>query len=417
MKLVRTIYDWRRLWRNQWLSRDRLEALQLRKLRCLLTHAYEFVPYYRSLFSSAGWVPEDFRSLEDLANLPTTRKADLQNLEPEHVRSCRFSDSELTAERTSGSTGQPFTVYHDAHFKTIRNLLFLRALRSAGCRLGQKVFLITDMKNKKRRAGLPGWHYTSLLNSPSRLCDEFNRVRPTLLYGPRTPLRLMAEHRLASNDCRYYPRTVVSTAETMDGSTRKLIETAFAAEVFDFYGLTEMGIVGWECGEHQGYHLAEDTTLIEYMPDPDLNGGGRLVMTNLHQLAMPLIRFETGDIASPPDSSPCRCGRTFVKTARIQGRLADAIRLKDGVKLAPYQLTCPMEEVLGLNQYQIIQEALDRFKIKLKVGGGVDRREMSHTIQTLMRSLAGSDIHVAVEYIKADLFDPVKKFRVVSSRI
>lgn len=227
----------------------------------------------------------------------------------------------------------------------------------------------------------------------------------------------MAEHRLGSNDRRYFPQRVVSVAETMDSSTRKLIKSVFNAEVFDFYGLTEMGIVGWECDEHRGYHLAEDTTFIEYLPVAGMNGSYRLVMTNLHQYAMPLIRFETGDIASAPDGTGCGCGRTFVKIAQVQGRLTDAIRLKSGEKLSPYRLTCSMEGLLGLNQYQIIQADLDQFIIKLKLGGGIDRHEMDHNIQTLMKSLIGSDINIVVEYINTDLFEPAGKFRVVSSNL
>jgi len=417
MKFVKAIYHCHRLMKNQWLSRNRLEALQLKKLKNLLQHAHEFVPYYRSMFSSAGLVAEDFRSLGDLSSIPITRKADLQNLDEKHIRSRMFLNKDLTAERTSGSTGQPFTTYHDFHFKTIRNLLFLRSLRSVGYRVGHKVLLITDMKNMKRKVGLPGWHYTSILNSPSRLCDELNRIRPKILYGPKTLLRLMAEQGFGSNKRRYFPQRVVSVAETMDSATRRLLNRAFNAEIFDFYGLTEMGIVGWECCEHQGYHLAEDTTYIEYLPVAGMNGSYRLVMTNLHQYAMPLIRFETGDIVSEPDNAGCGCGRTFVKIARVQGRLTDAIRLKSGEKLSPYRLTCSMEGLLGLNQYQIIQADLDQFIIKIKLGSGIDRHETDHNIQKLMKSLIGSDINILVEYVNADLFKPTGKFRVVSSRI
>ena len=417
MNFINAIYKWRCLLKNQWISRNRLEALQLEKLKCLLKHAYEFVPYYQSLFKSIGFVPENIHTLQDLSKIPVTRKEELLKLNAKHIQNRKYINKKLTAERTSGSTGHPFTTYYDSHFKTIRNLLFLRALQSIGYRFGHRVLLITDLRNKERRKTIPGWYYTSILNSPSRLCDDLNRIRPHILYGPRTLLWLMAEQYLGSEVRLFSPQCVVSTAETMDLTARKLIKAAFNTELFDFYGLTEMGIVGWECEKHRGYHLAEDTTFVEYLPCPGMTNSYRLVMTNLHQYVIPLIRYETGDIVSAPDTNACGCGRTFSKISRIHGRLTDSILLKSGAKLSPYHLTCSMEEFLGLNQYQIIQEALDRFVVKIKAGRGVDRPQLSQNIRSLLKSLIGSDINVVVEYFNKDIFNSVRKFRIVSSII
>jgi phenylacetate-CoA ligase len=401
---------------NQWLCRDRINQIQVRKLKLLLNHAYATVPYYRALFDEAGAALDQFESIEDLKKIPITRKADLQYLDHHSIVSSLFHLRDLKRECTSGSTGQPFGIYYDPDFVTLRNLLFLRALNAIGYRMGQKILLITDTRNKHSKHILPGWYYAAILESPQHHLNLLNRFKPAVLYGCKTSLKLLAEHVMETASIDHKPGKIVSTAESLDRASRSLLAKTFDAEVYDFYGLSEMGIVGWECWAHTGYHLAEDATIVEYLPVDDIAGASKLVMTNLNLYAMPLIRFETGDLILPGTSKSCPCGRTFTQFEQVEGRIADVIQKKNGAKISPYRLTCALENVAGLKAYQVIQENLESILVRFEpvpFEKGAKKEQILHAVETVL----GDDMHISIEKVAKFVIAPGRKIRVVESRL
>jgi phenylacetate-CoA ligase len=212
------------------------------------------------------------------------------------------------------------------------------------------------------------------------------------------------------------PGKIISTAESLDRATRTLLAKTFDAEVYDFYGLSEMGIVGWECRAHTGYHLAEDATIAEYLPVDDMVGASKLVMTNLNLYAMPLIRFETGDLVLPGTNKRCPCGRTFSQFEQVEGRIADVIQKKNGSKISPYLLTCALENVAGLKTYQVIQKSLDSIVVRFEsvpFEKGAKEEQIRHTVKTVL----GDDIQILIEKASNLVAIPGRKFRVVESRL
>jgi phenylacetate-CoA ligase len=416
LQLLKTYRTYRGLVNNQWLSRDRINQIQAHKLVLLLKHAYATVPYYRALFDEAGAAPHQFESIKDLKKIPVTRKADLQYLDHHSIVSSLFHLRDLKRECTSGSTGQPFGIYYDPDFITHRNLLFLRALNAIGYRIGQKILLITDTRNKHTKNILPGWHYAAILESPQHHLNLLTRVKPAVLYGCKTSLKLLAEHVMETASIGHKPGKIISTAESLDRATRTLLAKTFDAEVYDFYGLSEMGIVGWECRAHTGYHLAEDATIAEYLPVDDMVGASKLVMTNLNLYAMPLIRFETGDLVLPGTNKRCPCGRTFSQFEQVEGRIADVIQKKNGSKISPYLLTCALENVAGLKTYQVIQKSLDSIVVRFEsvpFEKGAKEEQIRHTVKTVL----GDDIQILIEKASNLVAIPGRKFRVVESRL
>ena len=231
---IQALLLFRQLLHNRQLEQKGLDRIQKKKLGRLVRHAYATVPYYRTLMDCAGIKPNDIRSPADLASLPLTRKHDLQVLSLANIISSEFDPDRLTVEHTSGSTGQPFSLYFDPGFLRTRNLLFLRALISCGYRPWKKLLLITDLKNKSGTGPLPGWYYTSILHPPEILLQDLNRIKPDILYGCMTPLKILADFLLTSGQRFHRPAAIISTAETLDTNTRHLIENAFTTELFDF---------------------------------------------------------------------------------------------------------------------------------------------------------------------------------------
>lgn len=403
-----------RAFMNQWRKPEALMAIQNRKLKSLVQTAYHHVGYYRRLFDECGLSPARINSIEDLPRIPITTKADLQAHPESEIINKAYASEKLSSERSSGSTGQPFRVYYDPAYQSIRNLLFLRGLIAAGYRPGHKMQLVTDAGKKDKP--LLRWHYSSILDSPEHLLAELNRTRPDILYGCKTPLVRLAEHIRNSRAEAHTPKRIFSTAELLNPESRSLLEKVFSARVFDFYGSTEMGLVGWECGAGNGYHLSADSVIVEFLPVPGNSGLSRLVMTNLDLNAMPLIRYESGDLGLAGPAERCRCGRWLPKLQRVEGRQNDCLRLKDGRTVSPFQLTCTVEKIPGIRKYQVIQTDWNDFTIKLKVDER-DRPAAGALVEQTLRSVLGSEIRLSLDFVLPIEGQRGRKFRVVESRV
>lgn len=413
MNLVSTYLSYRSLQQSQWLNHDKIIVLQENKLKQLVHYAYKHVPYYRTLFDNVDLKPEDILSLDDIKKIPVTTKADLQAVSAIDRISDRFSLDQLVSEHSSGSTGQPFTAYFDQHFITTRNNMFLRALRVMGYKPGQKLMLITAGHNKTRP--WLRWHYTSIESSAEDLLEQLNNFRPRVLYGCTTPLRLMAEYAKKSGRNIHRPKTIISTAETLDQDTRLLLEDVFSSTVYDLYGLTEMGFIAWQCSAQIGYHLSEDTSIIEFEYDERYQSN-QLIMTNLELRAMPLIRYQTGDLANTINENSCSCGRQLQRIKHIEGRMIDCIQLANDSLIPPYRITLALEKITGLNRYQLIQDAINAFTIRIE-NNTSDPSIIKQNIRNALMPILGSGAHFKLVF--EDSINPPsgKKFRVIDNRI
>jgi phenylacetate-CoA ligase len=396
-----TAYNtYRRMLSAQSLDRAAIRETQARKLRTLVRRAYQRIPYYRTLFEERGISPAEIMGIEDLARIPISTKAALREAPPGSLIDASLKREHLTVERSSGSTGMPFATYYDQAFRSIRNLMFLRGLKATGYRLHDKLLLITSAKPGRWSHRLLRWHYASVEHPATKLCETFHQLSPHFVYGCATSLRMLAEEIIAKKHPAPHLRGVITTAETLDRVTRQLLSSAFGCAVFDFYGMSEMGLVGWECTEHRGYHISDDTLIVEAIPLEEAgNGLHRLVMTNLEAAAMPFIRYDSGDIAQVESDGSCRCGNRFSLLKGIEGRVADCIRLPGGRRLSPYMLTCRLELLPGIDRYQVIQEDHDSLTIRVQMK---DRRGTCPTeaIRETIGAVVGSQTSIVVEQME-----------------
>lgn len=405
------------------LSRRRgdrtLRRRRERQLADLARHARETVPYYRELFREAGLGDGGLRSTDDLRRLPVTTKADLVAA-GRRALSSTWPPDELRTERTSGSTGRPMTVPLDPGAVALRRALFLRALREVGWRPGRRLLLLVDDPPREARP-LLRWRYASIHDPAERHLAALRGFRPRVLYGPMTALRRLAD---ALDDAGEAPPEgldlVVPTAETLDPATRRRLTRAFGADVRQLYGTTETGIVGWECGRGPGLHLAEDVLVLEF---PEAAAGSdararRLVVTHLGLRSMPLLRYDTGDLAVPMGAGACGCGCRFARVEAIAGRRVDCVRLPGGRVVSPYLLTRDLERVEGLERYQVVQRAPDRLRVRA-AAPGADPADLERRIRDALAGTLGPEVAVEVEPARARDLDPPagEKFRVVSSEV
>lgn len=373
-------------WRYPGLSPDRRRELRERKLRAVVREAAEHVPLYREAFRTAGLRADDIQSLDDLDRLPVIERATLAGAPVDDRLSRRAARADLSTETSSGSTGRPLTVRLDSRARRSRNLRFLRALRAVGYRPGHRLLLVTERPGTAWRRRLR-WTGCPLTAPPEQLATAFAEIRPHVLYGCATPLRLLAEHILghASDGLRTsIPRAVVTTAEMLDATTRQRLGQAFGCPVYDLYGLSEVGLVGAEGPGLAGYAVAEAGLFIELIPSPHVPGLARIVVTDLDAVAMPFLRYDTGDLALVDRSGGI---------VRIDGRSVDCLRLPNGRRVSPYAVTHALERVCELRRYRVVQTECDAVQVMGELGNASP--ELAHRrIETALRPVLGDTVRL-----------------------
>ncbi len=402
--------DYWRLYRAQWRDREWLERVQAEKLRAIVDHAWRTVPFYRERFDLAGIRPDAIRSPADLASLPLTTKAQLQAADVASVTSSAYRAEQLDSGLTSGATGQPFAFFRDPHAMRLRKSLFLRALVAIGYRPGEPLVMLDHPRENQPPRWLR-WHYVSpnitALDDQVRILNE---MRPSFLYASRpTAVRLLARHAQATGAPLPRLRALITTGETLTDAAREQLRASFGAPVFDVYGLVETGTIAWECRAHSGLHVGEDTVILELLPSA-FGEVQRIVLTSLENRGMPLIRYETGDLAIPAADQPCPCGRQLRRLARIEGRLVDCLQLPDGRLVSPSRMEHAVRRIPGLTRFQFVQDRPDAVIVRFE---GRDDSEVATALQRAVSDVVGAGMQIEIRWAASLEPPPGQKFRLV----
>jgi len=262
------------------------------RLRQILLDALEHVPFYRHHWRQAGVDLTRVSSAVHLEFLPVVRKADLLAFPPEQRIDDRFLRALLRSEL---ATGEPFELPLDKQAVSRRRWRFVRALLDVGYAPGERVMLITEPPFPTG-AMFVRWTYVDRRGGDTAVFSVFARARPQVLYGPLSALVQLANCVLAAPEVKWRPRLVVSTAEQLTDANRALLESAFSARVADFYGLSELGLVGYSIPGLAGYKMIPRDFHVETLSVGKGTDLERLIVTDLGGGAMPLIRFDTDDL-------------------------------------------------------------------------------------------------------------------------
>ena len=382
------------------------------RLQLLVSHAYRTVPYYRGLMKQAGIKPADLRAIGDLRHLPVTTKRDLRDAGHDACISSKYRSRRLHLQSTSGSSGMPFKVYREVDAELRRTGFFLRALASAGYRVGNGLLMVVEPPDRQPPAWTR-WRKLSFAEPAERLVEEMNRHRPKIVFGYVSPLRQLAI--LVSQGVSIHrPQAVVTVSEALDDTTRRQLEDTLKTKVFEIYGNVECGVIAWECPTHDGLHVAEDLVIVEQLPGADENSW-RVVVTNLNVFAMPFLRYDTGDLAVNPPSGSCPCGRRLGRIGRLSGREMDGIDHVDGSFVPPFSITDFLDNISSISRFQVVQDRIGQIRVRLEQTEPPDE-ETANRIRNGMRSIIGAETKVTIEALPTLEPPPGNKFRIVENR-
>ena len=322
---------------SEFWSHEQLENLRLNRLRKLVNHALKTSEFHRKRIMSLGLRPEDFNDLTVLDSLPLLTKDDIRaNLESGLV-STAFGPAELHRIHTSGSTGEPFTIFVDRNQLEIRFAATLRALESTGWRFGEPQVRLWHQtlgmsKSQVIRERIDAWFLNRKFipafefnpTSIERFISEIEEHQPVLLDGYAESLNFLATYLQTGKKLAIAPRAVMSSAQMLPAQTRETIERELQTRVFDKYGSREFSGIAYECPTGNSHHVVDECYIVEVLVDGRKAKPGEIgevVITDLMNFATPMIRFRIGDLAVAVDESEnCQCGRAHSRIGEIQGR-------------------------------------------------------------------------------------------------
>ena len=366
----------RRLRRDESLSLAAREEQAFLRLRSMVAYAAERVPFYRDRFREIGFAPEHLRSPGDVSRLPILTKQDIRE-QGSRLQSEDFSDAQLVTKRTSGSTGVSLYVKADANCMDIRRGITLYRDRWTGWDMGEPRAMVwgnpparPGLRGRLRRSLLEREFYLDTLRMNEEAMDAFAREvvrrRPTLFYGHAHSLYLFARFWRGRGLPAPAPRGIISTAMVLHAHERQAIEAVFQSRVFDRYGCEEVSLIASECESHEGLHLNSDGVWVEIENDPGHPAlPGRLIVTDLLNRGMPLLRYEVGDRAELRDT-PCGCGRPYPMLRHVSGRIADYLITPNGDYVSGISLTENFATLIpGVKQVQVVQDRRDHILVRL----------------------------------------------------
>jgi phenylacetate-CoA ligase len=356
---------------NQYLTQDRIREYATKRAERVLSIAAYSVPFYQS---------SEYRDALSLS-LPFNDFAfsQLPMIDKDVIRFANRGLVSVNARRpllkisSSGTTGTPLTMQQDMQAVRREGVFLFRQLLWAGYYRGaRRAWIRGDLVVDVHRDEPPFWrmsaaenmlmfssYHLSSPNAPAYL-ERLARFDPVIIQAYPSSVALLAAF-LESSEGFYEGeslRGIVTSSETLHEADRHRIEERFGAKVFDWYGQAERVAAIGTC-EEGSYHAMTDYSWIEFLPVAD--GLHEIVGTTLNNLAMPLLRYRTGDFVELGDSDKCDCGRAFPFVRKIQGRSDDYVKLSDGRRIG--RMDHVFKGVEGLLEAQIRQESADEILI------------------------------------------------------
>lgn len=401
---------------SQYWERQRLLEMQQQHLKKLLIHAYENTEFYRRRIDDAGLNPYTFNYPDELNNIPILTKKQIRDHLPELIaRNHRAND--LHSSETGGTTGVKMKFFRDNKCLAAKEASLYRFEKWAGWDFGEWMGLVWTAQQDyvghwTAKAKVKNAFYRKQVVFPAAIIDDascnryvqqITKKRPSMIRAFSSPLFELAKFMeiYGINDISL--KGVVTTGEPLYPHQRDLISRVFHCEVFDSYRSREAGPVAQECEIHDGLHINAESLFIEV----DFNrqftdfgdGVGELIITDLLNYGMPLIRYQMGDLGSISDEL-CPCGRGLPLLKKVMGRTADTFITPDNKRVTAGSLVLYLvDEAPGLlGQVQIIQDKKNHLLIRMTKDPLPTNEIMQYQVRTIKR-LFGEKMRVDFELV------------------
>ncbi|GAA5531480.1 hypothetical protein [Herpetosiphon gulosus] len=393
-----------------WLERRSKQALdrwQLKKLQRIVNHAYTHVPFHRQRMLNAGFHPQQLQSLADLVKIPSLSKDELRQSDFSQLLAHGYHDHNAFQESTSGSSGNRLYLYHDNDAYDIYTAISYRQYHQMGYRPWHRRSYFRWIPFTQplvlERLGLLRRYFVPIDAEVQEQYQLLLKAQPHLICGYPSSLLPLVRRIPADDLKRINARMIELNSEHITIEERQLIEQGFGCPVYNEYSSFEAYQMAFEC-RYQQLHSVSENVIIEIMTNQGLPAKageqGEIVVTCLNNQAMPFIRYRTNDLAIASDDV-CRCGRAHPIIKSLLGRRDDRIVLKNQKELSPYMLAGLPIEIPEVVEFQIHQQALDKFIVLIIPQPDIDQIAVAEFVRThFLEVLGDSMIDLEIHFVE-----------------
>ena len=373
------------------LDRYREKAFQRVLKRAMQT------PLYREKYRG---IDIEAITLDTIDHLPILTKQDIRQHFPQGVVPEGYNTKRALVVSTSGSTGQPTSIYTD-FFTVIKALMgFIREIREYGISWRRdKMTIIADLTtgsaeeaylnqtavpNLKAFFSMNNMQLIHVGGDMMDIIEKIDAFKPKFIGGYPGSLQALAVLKRKGHGLHIQPEIIASSGAVLDDYTRRYIEEAFGARVFDVYGSTEAGPIAFECQKGK-YHTHYDMVHLEFLDEHEtpvpFGIPGRIVITKLYGNATPIIRYNGLNDFVIPLADHCDCGIHSPLIAQVAGRMVDVLIMPSGRIIEPFSVSGIPAKVMEragssiIQQFQIVQEDYDTVDVFLVMDATSDGKE------------------------------------------
>lgn len=413
--------------RNQWLSKDQFQALQLQKIQRLVAHAYHNVPFYRQRYQKVGFEPGDIKELSDFEALPFLTRQDVNNNRDQLI-AYNYDKNSLTFNETGGSTGQPMQFYIADTFWWSNQANNFRMHAWYGKQEGDKMAWFwgapQDMPEwswrRQLRSALMRERYLNAftMTEPkmAAFADMLTKWHPYMYKGYASVLTLFAEF-VKQRGYVLRPHFIEVTSEKLYETQRQLIEEVFACPLVDHYSSRELGTMAYQSPSGKMLALTDMRYMEVVANDQVVPPGtmGEVVMTSLTQYAFPFIRYKNGDMAIL-DPEPSACGRVFPAIKEIIGRTNDFLISADGKFVHSEFFAYTFRVKPEVAQFQIYQPDRQNLAVRLALREPVSQAWLE-AAKAEVQTRFGEGTNVTLEVVDEFELTKAGKHRYIISEV
>ena len=389
---------------SQWWTAEQLQEAQFLQLSQLAEHAFRTVPFHAERLRDAGFVSGMKMTPQIWSRLPILTRDNVRDAEKK-LRATSYPETfgETSWANSGGSTGIPVRVLKSGMDGVMWQAAHLRELEWNGIDFSLEIANLRGaasyLKALSQNPGafedlggliLADWgHPAALLRETGRMglleptlplatqAEYLMKRRPGYLIMRPSGLRLILGHFREMGLTLDSLRSVWTMSESVDESLRELCREVFGCPVISSYSSNETGYIAIQCPDATNYHAVSESVLVEII---DQHGNpckpgeiGRVLVTPLHNYAMPLLRYQVGDEAEV--GPPCPCGRGLPSLTRIVGRIEDYLTLRSGEKKRVHAEHYRISAIRAVREFQLVQTSFETIELRLVVSRALDADE------------------------------------------
>jgi phenylacetate-CoA ligase len=381
--------------KSQFASTKDIQAQQGIWLEKLLRHCHANIPWYSQIFRKYGVRIDGTDPFAELAKLPILLRNTVRDNHADFCVSGAAAKSLSFA--TSGTTGEPLRAYTSPEQWVIEQGIIWRQWKWAGYNFRDRIAIFRSYAPQLSEPlikvdRLRNWTYFSVFRMDDAALNGYvkylKRWKPKFLRGYPSSLLLVAQHALHYGWKLPSLKAAFSASEAVPTNLRETLKEALNIDLFDHYGQAEITGMFHDCEQHQGMHLDWEYGFVELIESPE-PGCFRIIATNLHNTAMPLLRYDTGDL-SFGSWEKCCCSLTSPILRGIRGRQDDFLIAADGSRMSTTNLHTYFSKLAEIRRFQLLQDTPGVLHVSFTLWGEASNIRNEQVAQKIISQLSGS---------------------------